>query len=87
MEKNEEHKLIDLQLPNQDLSQIMLDIKQGSTEETTEQQEKKEPVGFKEKTVDSLKRPLTTSKEGQVTFKKRTSGTVKRNIRSRELTD
>lgn len=83
VDKTEETTLVDLQLPNQDISQIMLDLQQGSNEDATEVKE--EPIVIKEKTVDDLKRPFSLGRDANVSFKKR--ATVKRNIRSRDQTE
>jgi len=81
-QQNDEHKIIDLQLPSQDVSQIVLDIKQSSTEENdTKNGGEDDPIVFQEKTVADFKKP-TKSTEQNVSFKKRTN--VKRNIRSRD---
>lgn len=75
--ENEGAKMIDLQLPGQDLSQIMLEMEQKKEEERTKNE--KREFDFKEKTIESLKRPISSSKDGScISFKKRSG---RQNIR------
>lgn len=74
--KNDDaNQIIDLQLPGQDLSQIMEEISQKADQSESK---KKPDFEFKEKTIESLKRPISSNKDGTISFKKRST---KQNIR------
>ena len=73
-----DEKMPDLQLPGQQLLEIVAPV--------VSEEYKEVKVEFKEKTVDSLKNPLVSSlkSEEKVSFKKRKSGSdSKRNVRQR----
>jgi len=72
-------KMIDLQLPDQQLPQIVAPV-------VTEEAKKETKIQFKEKTVDSLKNKgfSNSALDKTVTFKKRKLGSdTKRNVRQR----
>lgn len=75
--------VVDLELPNQDVVQLMLKLEeQQSVQEATKEAKSKEVV-FEEKTVDTLKRPMVSRRDNkEVVFKKRNNAS--RNIRARD---
>lgn len=80
VEKYDTSKMVDLQLPDQDVSQIVLEIEQNKAAEKELAETIKDNLPeFKEKTVESMNKRLGT-KEETVTFKKRTK--TQRNIRN-----
>ncbi|KAI2798795.1 WW domain binding protein 4 [Blomia tropicalis] len=91
VDKSDDMKVVDLQLPNQDITQIISDMKQDKEEEETKQKELElqtnTNVIFQEKTIENYSKQLRPTKNdsGEITFKKRSS--VKRNIRSRGEND
>lgn len=81
--------IVDLQLPNQDLGQIMIELEEQKRLEEAQkvdEEEDKKPLAFefKEKTANDLKRSLVGKNE-TVSFKKRAN--VRRNIRGRDDDD
>lgn len=81
VEKYDTNKMVDLQLPDQDVSQIVLEIEQNKvTEQEMAEANKNNLPEFKEKTVESMNKRLA-SKDETVTFKKRIK--TQRNIRNK----
>ena len=86
-----EQNIVDLQLPCQGQNEIIPNIIKHSGDDedsTTVTQESSETKSDKimEKTVESCKRKLTSSKDN-ITFKKRSSNQPKRNLRIKNETD
>lgn len=82
VERDTTGKMVDLQLPDQDVSQIVLDLHQTNTEGSTESGEattqQRETFQFKEKTIE--KSIVSKNEKPSLCFKK---SSTKRNIRAR----
>ncbi|OTF74347.1 hypothetical protein BLA29_013431, partial [Euroglyphus maynei] len=91
IEKYDTSKMVDLQLPGQDVAQIVANIEQTKQEEERESREGKRPAfQFEERTVESLdrKKLFKNDKTINISFKQRKQRpTHQRNIRNQSNDD